>query len=120
MGKQFLGHIPNSPDLGSSDFHLFSHLKTLNTNLARTSMFVCISKDKKEFVETQCICTLLTEANYPKVIEALKDRFGDEVILTEVYVRQLLKLVINNEFGSLVQNIEAKKRKTKDENTIIL
>ncbi|UYV65772.1 hypothetical protein LAZ67_3005410 [Cordylochernes scorpioides] len=37
----------------------------------------------------------LTEANYPKVIEALKDRFGDKVILTEVYVRQLLKLVIN-------------------------
>ncbi|UYV73348.1 hypothetical protein LAZ67_10002813 [Cordylochernes scorpioides] len=26
----------------------------------------------------------LTEANYPKVIEALKDRFGDKVILTEV------------------------------------
>ncbi|UYV75687.1 hypothetical protein LAZ67_13001002 [Cordylochernes scorpioides] len=38
----------------------------------------------------------LTEANYPKVKEALKDRFGDKVILTEVYVRQLLKLVINN------------------------
>ncbi|UYV77556.1 hypothetical protein LAZ67_15001510 [Cordylochernes scorpioides] len=38
----------------------------------------------------------LTKANYPKVIEALKDRFGDKVILTEVYVRQLLKLVINN------------------------
>ncbi|UYV62816.1 hypothetical protein LAZ67_2002021 [Cordylochernes scorpioides] len=52
----------------------------------------------------------LTEANYPRpiirpisqiyifprVIEALKDRFGDKVILTEVYVRQLLKLVINN------------------------
>ncbi|UYV65449.1 hypothetical protein LAZ67_3004411 [Cordylochernes scorpioides] len=32
----------------------------------------------------------LTEANYPKVIEALRDRFGDKVILTEVYVRQLL------------------------------
>ncbi|UYV75226.1 hypothetical protein LAZ67_12002982 [Cordylochernes scorpioides] len=38
----------------------------------------------------------LTEANYPKVIEAIRDRFGDKVILTEVYVRQLLKLVINN------------------------
>ncbi|UYV77103.1 hypothetical protein LAZ67_14003314 [Cordylochernes scorpioides] len=38
----------------------------------------------------------LTEDNYPKVIEALRDRFGDKVILTEVYVRQLLKLVINN------------------------
>ncbi|UYV82215.1 hypothetical protein LAZ67_21001357, partial [Cordylochernes scorpioides] len=27
---------------------------------------------------------------------ALQDRFGDKVILTEVYVRQLLKMVINN------------------------
>ncbi|UYV82886.1 hypothetical protein LAZ67_22001235 [Cordylochernes scorpioides] len=44
----------------------------------------------------------LTEANYPKVIEALKDRFGDKVILTEVYVRQLLKLVINNQNSSFL------------------
>ena len=34
--------------------------------------------------------------NYPKVIEALRDRFGDKVLLTEVYVRQLLKSVISN------------------------
>jgi hypothetical protein len=34
--------------------------------------------------------------NYPLVIAALKDRFGDKILLTEVYVRQLLKLVINN------------------------
>ena len=34
--------------------------------------------------------------NYPLVIAALKDRFGDNVLLTEVYVRQLLKLVIRN------------------------
>ncbi|UYV62919.1 hypothetical protein LAZ67_2002451 [Cordylochernes scorpioides] len=38
----------------------------------------------------------LTKENYPKVIKALKDRFGDSTILTEVYVRQLLKLVVNN------------------------
>ena len=39
-----------------------------------------------------------TAANYPLVIAALKDRFGDKVLLTEVhvYVRQLLKLVIRN------------------------
>ncbi|UYV75423.1 hypothetical protein LAZ67_13000216 [Cordylochernes scorpioides] len=36
------------------------------------------------------------EENYPKVVKALQDRFEDKVILTEVYVRQLLKLVINN------------------------
>jgi len=34
--------------------------------------------------------------NYPLVIAALQDRFGDKVMLTEVYVRQLLKLVIRN------------------------
>lgn len=34
--------------------------------------------------------------NYGLVIKALKDRFGDQVMLTEVYVRQLLKLVIRN------------------------
>ena len=37
-----------------------------------------------------------TAANYPLVIAALKDRLGDKVMLTEVYVRQLLKLVIQN------------------------
>ncbi|UYV69346.1 hypothetical protein LAZ67_6003290 [Cordylochernes scorpioides] len=41
----------------------------------------------------------LTKENYPKVIKALKDRFGDSTILTDVYVRQLLKLVVNNIFG---------------------
>ncbi|UYV63070.1 hypothetical protein LAZ67_2003055 [Cordylochernes scorpioides] len=38
----------------------------------------------------------ITADNYPKVIAALKDRFGDRVVLTEVYVRQLLGLVVNN------------------------
>lgn len=37
-----------------------------------------------------------SEANYPLVVDALKDRFGDKVLLTEVYVRQLLKLVMQN------------------------
>ena len=37
-----------------------------------------------------------SEANYPLAIDALKDRFGDKVLLTEVYVRQLLKLVMQN------------------------
>jgi len=37
-----------------------------------------------------------TADNYELVIKALKDRFGDKVLLTEVYVRQLLKLVIKN------------------------
>ncbi|UYV63359.1 hypothetical protein LAZ67_2003843 [Cordylochernes scorpioides] len=36
----------------------------------------------------------LTQKNYNKVIENLKDRFGDRDMLTELYVRKLLKLVI--------------------------
>jgi len=36
-------------------------------------------------------------ANYPLVVSVLKDRFEDKVLLvTEVYVRQMLKLVIRN------------------------
>ncbi len=34
--------------------------------------------------------------NYAKAIDALKQRFGKEELLVEVYVRELLKLVINN------------------------
>lgn len=37
-----------------------------------------------------------TEDNYPKVIRALKERFGKEKILKRVYVRELLKLIIKN------------------------
>ncbi|UYV75888.1 hypothetical protein LAZ67_13001681 [Cordylochernes scorpioides] len=36
----------------------------------------------------------LTQKNYNKVIEDLKDRFGDRDMLTELYVRKLLKFVI--------------------------
>lgn len=37
-----------------------------------------------------------TSDNYPKVIVALQERFGKEKLLTQVYVRELLKMVINN------------------------
>jgi hypothetical protein len=37
-----------------------------------------------------------TADNYPKVIEALIDRYGDKVLLTELYVRQLARLVVMN------------------------
>ena len=37
-----------------------------------------------------------TAANYPLAVEALKDRFGNPVMLTEIYVRELLRLVIKN------------------------
>lgn len=38
----------------------------------------------------------MTNENYPKAVLALQDRFGDKDLLTEVYVREFLKLVINN------------------------
>ncbi|UYV69271.1 hypothetical protein LAZ67_6003057 [Cordylochernes scorpioides] len=38
----------------------------------------------------------ITEDNYPKVIQALKDRFGDKNLLIEHYIRRLLKLVVSN------------------------
>ncbi|UYV73955.1 hypothetical protein LAZ67_11001581 [Cordylochernes scorpioides] len=38
----------------------------------------------------------ISEVNYPKVIQALKDRFGDKNLLIEHYIRKLLKLVVSN------------------------
>jgi len=37
-----------------------------------------------------------TAENYAKVIAALKERFGKEKLLKQVYVRELLKMVLNN------------------------
>ncbi|KAF2897422.1 hypothetical protein ILUMI_08748, partial [Ignelater luminosus] len=39
---------------------------------------------------------LISGKNYDKAVEDLKERFGREKILIEVYVRDLLKLVIKN------------------------
>ncbi|UYV84543.1 hypothetical protein LAZ67_X002574, partial [Cordylochernes scorpioides] len=38
----------------------------------------------------------ISEVNYPKVVQALKDRFGDKNLLIEHYIRRLLKLVVSN------------------------
>ncbi|XP_054265924.1 uncharacterized protein LOC128988558 [Macrosteles quadrilineatus] len=40
-----------------------------------------------------------TGANYPKAIECLKARFGKDDLLVEVYVRELLKIVLQNALG---------------------
>ncbi|GFW91368.1 hypothetical protein TNCV_737821 [Trichonephila clavipes] len=37
-----------------------------------------------------------TAANYPKAIDQLKERFGREDLLVQIYVRDLLTLVMNN------------------------
>ncbi|XP_044740042.1 uncharacterized protein LOC123301370 [Chrysoperla carnea] len=41
-----------------------------------------------------------TNDNYDKVIDSLKSRFGKDELLVEVYVRELLTLVINNAIKS--------------------
>ncbi|GFT94277.1 uncharacterized protein TNCV_2700571 [Trichonephila clavipes] len=37
-----------------------------------------------------------TAANYPKAIDKLKERFGGEGLLVQIYVRDLLTLVMKN------------------------
>jgi len=37
-----------------------------------------------------------TSANYPKAVQALRERFGREKVLKRVYVRELLKMIISN------------------------
>lgn len=58
-----------------------------------------------------------TSENYQKAIDHLKSRFGKEKILVEVYVRDLLKLVISNSngnqkvsLGTLYDKLETKLR----------
>ncbi|KAJ8914911.1 hypothetical protein NQ315_016065 [Exocentrus adspersus] len=53
-----------------------------------------------------------TAENYPKVIESVKSRFGRDDLLIEVYVRELLKLVLSNlnaktRLSDLYDNIES-------------
>ncbi|GBO24063.1 hypothetical protein AVEN_188402-1 [Araneus ventricosus] len=38
----------------------------------------------------------LTSQNYPKIIESMKDRFGQEDMVVEMYIRELLRLVTKN------------------------
>lgn len=52
-----------------------------------------------------------TADNYPNVIESLKSRFGRDDLLVEVYIRELLKLILNNlddkiELSTLYDKIE--------------
>ena len=70
-----------------------------------------------------CACELVssfppTSDNYDKVIESLKSRFGRDELLVEVYVRELLGLVLQNSanskdklsLGSLYDRLESHMR----------
>lgn len=46
----------------------------------------------KEFIESYPV----TSENYDKAVTALKERFGKNELLIEVYVRELIKLIISN------------------------
>ncbi|XP_035233519.1 uncharacterized protein LOC118205334, partial [Stegodyphus dumicola] len=59
-----------------------------------------------------------TAANYPKAIEQLRERFGREELLVQIYVRDLLSLVMKNavtaraktDLPSLYDELEGKLR----------
>lgn len=59
-----------------------------------------------------------TAANYPKVIEQLKERFGRDDLLVQIYVRDMLNLVMRNavkgriktDLASLYDELEGKLR----------
>lgn len=38
----------------------------------------------------------MTASNYPKVVKHMKERFGNEDMLVELYIRELLRLVLSN------------------------
>ena len=50
------------------------------------------NSEAKELVSTFSA----TGENYEKAVQALRDRYGDEGMLLQVYIRELLKLVISN------------------------
>lgn len=58
-----------------------------------------------------------TGENYPKIIDSLKSRFGRDDLQIEVYIRELLKLILNNamskgkiDISNLYDNIETQLR----------
>ncbi|UYV80836.1 hypothetical protein LAZ67_19001928 [Cordylochernes scorpioides] len=78
----------------------WSQFETIHENpgISEVDKFRYLMQSKKQGTQAERLVRSypLTKENYPKVIKALKDHFGDSTILTEVYVRQLLKLVVNN------------------------
>jgi len=48
-----------------------------------------------------------TADNYPKAIEYMKSRFGNKKILIEIYIRELLKLVLNNSISNQKNSVTA-------------
>ncbi|GFV30527.1 uncharacterized protein TNCV_2236981 [Trichonephila clavipes] len=45
-----------------------------------------------------------TAENYPKAIDQLKERFGREDLLVQIYVRELLNLVMKNAVSGRTKN----------------
>ena len=72
--------IHDDPDLHESD--KFSYLV----------QSMKIGTRAKEFIDSYPV----TSDNYSKAVDALKERFGKKELLIEVYVRELIKLIISN------------------------
>lgn len=72
--------IHSDPDLHDSDkfAYLVQHMK--------------VGSRAKVFIESYPV----TFKNYEKAVSALRERFGKPELLIEVYVRELIKLIISN------------------------
>ncbi|GFS54801.1 DUF1758 domain-containing protein [Trichonephila clavipes] len=54
------------------------------------------SVEPKSKAERLILCFPATAANYPKAVNQLKERFGREYLLVQIYVRDLLTMVMKN------------------------
>ncbi|GFV20651.1 uncharacterized protein TNCV_776961 [Trichonephila clavipes] len=54
------------------------------------------SVEPKSKAERLVLSFPATAENYPKAIDQLKERFGREDLLVQIYVRELLNLVMKN------------------------
>ncbi|UYV84341.1 hypothetical protein LAZ67_X001896 [Cordylochernes scorpioides] len=98
-------HPPYSPELAPSDFHLYLALKWHlgGKHFANDNE---VQAEANHWLRRQDTAWYNSEKNYNKVIEDLKERFGDKDMLIELYVRKLLKLVI----ATPPPNIRSEKR----------
>ncbi|XP_015908530.1 uncharacterized protein [Parasteatoda tepidariorum] len=73
-----------------------------DTNIDKHSKFVYLIQATTPKLKAREIVQSFptTEENYPKVIQHLKNRFGREDILIQLYVRDLLNIVLSNASGN--------------------
>ncbi|GFW85184.1 uncharacterized protein TNCV_3249241 [Trichonephila clavipes] len=58
--------------------------------------YLVASVEPKSKAERLILSFPATAANYPKAVDQLKERFGREDLLVQIYVRDLLTMVMKN------------------------